>query len=131
VLRDTGIREAGEELAAVIAEEFPRVGRDRAPYNGPQRVLDLLTFLEKADIEIFAEISDGAAERKYAVRCPWLDDHTGGDESGTYAGQYPDGATFFQCWHSHCASRGWAEFKAFVMAVMTGGRPRRLTGRLR
>jgi hypothetical protein len=131
ILIDRPIAVRDAEIAAIVDEEFPRVDRDRSPYDGPKRVLDLLDFLERANIEIFAELSDGQAERKYAVRCPWLDEHTGGDESGTYAGQYADGATFFQCWHSHCSSRGWQEFKAFANAVITGGRPRRLSGRFR
>src|SRR5919112_4993680 len=37
--RDIANRE--EELAAIIAEEFPRVDRSRTPYDGPRRVLDL------------------------------------------------------------------------------------------
>jgi hypothetical protein len=115
----------------LIAEEFPKVDSDRTPYGGPKRVIDLLEYLERASVEIFSELSDGAAERKYGVRCPWVDDHTDGDESGTYAGQYPDGATFFQCWHAHCASRHWQEFKAYADSIIYRGRPRRLTGRLR
>jgi hypothetical protein len=120
-----------EELAAIIEEEFPKVDRDRTPYDGPKRVIDLLEYLERASVEIFSELSDGAAERKYGVRCPWVDDHTDGDESGTYVGQYPDGATFFQCWHAHCASRRWQEFKTYAGSIIYRGRPRRLTGRLR
>ena len=27
-------------------------------------------------------------------------------------GQYPDGATFFHCWHSHCHGRGWDAYIA-------------------
>ena len=131
VLRDTEIAVRDDEIAAIIEEEFPKVNRDRTPYDGPKRVIDLLEYLERASVEIFSELSDGAAERKYGVRCPWVDDHTDGDESGTYVGQYPDGATFFQCWHAHCASRRWQEFKAYADSIIYRGRPRRLTGRLR
>jgi hypothetical protein len=127
--RDIATRD--EELAQIIEEEFPRVERDRRPYDGPEKVLDLLDYLEKSGLEIFAELSDGAAERKYALRCPWVEDHTDGDESGTYAGQYAEGATFFRCWHSHCASRRWREFRAHVDALIYGGRSRKFTGRLR
>jgi primase-polymerase (primpol)-like protein len=130
-LRGSEIAERDDVLAEIIEEEFPKVDRDRRPYNGPKKVLDLLAYLEQANLEIFAELSDGAAERKYALRCPWLDEHTGGDESGTYAGQYADGATFFHCWHSHCADRRWREFRAYADATVYGTRPRRFAGRLR
>jgi hypothetical protein len=129
--RKKEIAERDDELSRIISEEFPRVDRDRRPYDGPQKVLDLLNYLERANIEIFAELSDGAAERKYAVRCPWVDEHTDHDESGTYAGQYANGATFYYCYHSHCAGRLWQEFKAYADAVAYGTRPRRLSGRLR
>jgi hypothetical protein len=129
--RKRKISDRDDELSRIISEEFPRVDRDRRPYDGPQKVLDLENYLERAGIEIFTELSDGAAERKYAVRCPWVDEHTDHDESGTYAGQYANGATFYYCYHSHCAGRLWQEFKAYADAVAYGTRPRRLSGRLR
>src|SRR5215213_5718130 len=75
-----GIETRDEELAAIIEEEFPRVDRNRTPYDGPRRVLDLLDYIEKANVEIFAERSDGTAERVYSIRCPWAEEHTDGDE---------------------------------------------------
>jgi hypothetical protein len=33
------------------------------------------------------------------------------DETGSYIGQRTDGGCWFTRWHSHCASRGWREFK--------------------
>ena len=70
------IRDAGDELVAIIAEEFPKVDRDRSPYDGPTRVLDIDAFLERASVEIFEIAFDGTAERKYAIRCPWVAEHT-------------------------------------------------------
>jgi len=126
------IRNASTALVKIIEEEFPKVDRDRTPYDGPARVLDLDEFLERADVTVFTVAYDGAAERKYRIRCPWVDEHTDGDESGTYCGQYENGALFFSCWHSHCARRAWREFRHYVETVMFLGRaPRRLRGRLR
>jgi hypothetical protein len=125
------IEDCTTELEALIAEEFPKVDRDRTPYEGPQRSLDLLDYLERAGIKIFAELSDGTAERKYAIRCPWSDEHTDGDESGTFAGQYANGATFFFCHHSHCGHRRWQGFRAYADPLVYLGRPRRTKGRLR
>jgi hypothetical protein len=115
----------GDELAAIIEEEFPKVDRDRSPYDGPTRVLDLDGFLDRARVVIFSVLTDGAAERKYRIRCPWIEEHTDEDESGTYVGQYPDGALFFACWHSHCAHRRWREFRALLNPLVYLGRPSR------
>jgi putative DNA primase/helicase len=120
------IRERSSELEAVIAEEFPKVDRDRTAYDGPRRVLDLETFLNRASVEVYDVVSDGAAERKYRVLCPWVEEHTRGDVSGTYCGQYPDGALFFCCWHSHCSSRRWREFRRHLEAFIHLGRKGRL-----
>jgi hypothetical protein len=128
--RDIANRE--EELAAIIAEEFPRVDRNRTPYDGPRQVLDLLDYLERANVEIFAERSDGTAERVYSIRCLWAHEHTDGDESGTRVGQYSDGALFFRCEHAHCRGiREWRQFRAECDPIVHLGHTRRAKGRLR
>jgi hypothetical protein len=114
-----------DELSAIIEEEFPKVDRDYTPYDGPDRILDLDEFLERADVTVFEVASDGAAERKYRIRCPWVHEHSGGDESGTYTGQYENGALFFACHHAHCAGRSWREFRALLNPVVYLGRPSR------
>jgi len=121
-----------EELASIIEEEFPKVDRDRTPYDGPRRVLDLLDYLEKANVAIFAERADGTAERVYSIRCPWVEEHTDGDESGTRVGQYADGALFFRCEHAHCREiREWRQFRAECDPIVHLGCTRRARGRLR
>jgi hypothetical protein len=125
------IREADVELATIIEEEFPKVSRDRTPYDGPDRVLDLEDFLDRTDVAIFDVASDGAAERKYRIRCPWLDEHSHADETGTYTGQYENGALFFACHHAHCGRRTWRTFRHHVETVALLGRAPRGTGRLR
>jgi hypothetical protein len=122
-----------EELSAIVTEEFPRVDRDRREYHGPQKVLDLLDYLEKANVEIYAEVSDGSAERVYAIRCLWADEHTTNTSStSTRVGQYPDGATWYRCEHAHCRSvREWRQFRAECDPIVYLGRPRRGSGRLR
>ncbi len=96
--------------------EEPRRG-DRRPYAGTPgspgagEKLDLAEFLSSSGVAILGEIPDTTAERVFRVVCPWAREHTGGDRSGTRAGQYADGALFFHCEHSHCGGRGWAEFR--------------------
>ena len=127
-----GIETRDEELAAIITEEFPRVDRARTPYDGPRKVLDLLDYLEKANVEIFSERSDGTAERVYGIRCPWYEEHTNEDTSGTRVGQYADGALFYRCEHAHCRGiREWRQFKAECDPIVYLGRRRRSSGRLR
>ena len=77
----------------------------------PLRLGDVLS---AGGIEPLAEISDGTAVVKYAIVCPWAAEHTNGDESGTYAGQYAGGALFFKCHHAHCGGRGWRDFRRKV-----------------
>ena len=121
-----------EDLAQIVAEEFPRADCDRTPYEGPRRVLDLLDYIEKANVAIFAERSDGTAERVYNIRCPWAEEHTDGDESGTRVGQYSDGALFFRCEHAHCRGvREWRQFRAECDPIVHLGHTRRAKGRLR
>jgi len=122
-----------EELAAIIAEEFPKVDRDRTPYDGPSKALALLEYLEKANVEIYAELSDGTAERVYAIRCLWAREHTKDtSNTSTRVGQYADGALFYRCEHAHCRGiREWAQFRAELDPVVYLGRCRRAKGRLR
>lgn len=110
------IEERQSELEALIAEEFPKPeepGRgERRPYpSTPGEKLELAEFLSSSGVAILGESRDGTAERVLRVVCPWAREHTGGDRSGTRAGQYADGALFFHCEHAHCAGRGWAEFR--------------------
>ncbi len=106
------VEERQAALEAVLATFFPpRQSKRERPYTGPAREpikLDLL--LEEREVEILAELADGSCAVKYAIRCPWVAEHTDGDESGTVVGQYPDGATFFHCHHAHCSARGWRDF---------------------
>jgi putative DNA primase/helicase len=122
-----------EELAAIITQEFPKVDRNRRAYDGTKRALDLLDYLEKANVEIHVETSDGTAERVYGIRCPWAHEHTTETSStATRVGQYSDGATFFECEHAHCKqSRKWKQFRAECDPIVYLGRPRRSSGRLR
>lgn len=104
------------ELDALIAREFPKLGepnrKERRPYaTAPGEKLDLAEFLSSSGVAVLGEIPDASAERVFRVVCPWVHDHTGGDRSGTRAGQYADGAVWFICEHAHCSHRDWVEFR--------------------
>jgi hypothetical protein len=79
------------------------------PFEG--QGFDIEDFLYENKVSILREVGD-AGGRKFQILCPWLDQHTGGDESGTYAGQFDDGALWFDCKHSHCQAKHWQDFRA-------------------
>lgn len=72
--------------------------------------INLEDFLYDNRVSILREVGD-AGGRKFQILCPWLSEHTGGEESGTFAGQFDDGALWFDCKHSHCTHRRWKDFR--------------------
>jgi hypothetical protein len=81
----------------------------REPYSGPE--VELGPYLEK--VEVLGERADSLGV-KYAIICPWIHEHTGGDRTGTRIGQRESGAMWFHCHHEHCQGRSWREFKRAV-----------------
>lgn len=111
------VEERQAELDAILSEEFPsqKEQKPRRPYvGGIGELVDLLAFLEAAGVAILGEVPDGTAERVYRVLCPWWNEHTSGDRSGTRVGQYAGGALWFRCEHAHCAHRGWSDLRALA-----------------
>jgi hypothetical protein len=114
------IQERQREIEALIAEGFSRAKQGPRAYDGP--AVDLGRYLRR--VEVLAEVHDEAGT-KFAIRCPWIDEHSKRDPSGTYVGQKRTGATWFHCWHAHCHKRGWREFKKAIFwnRRFTIGRP--------
>ncbi len=108
----TTVEDRTDELLSIIAEEFPKPKKQTKIYTGPagQR-LDLEALLAEARVEILAVVADHEAQIKYRVLCPWIAEHTSSAKSGTYVGQYENGALFFKCHHAHCAGREWPDFR--------------------
>jgi len=49
-------------------------------------------------------------EGRYAIRCPWVSQHTGGrDDGSVYLA--PAG---YKCWHGHCADRTFADLREYL-----------------
>jgi hypothetical protein len=113
-------------LAAILAKEFPPRPKvlypaldlpTSPPPPGVHRPLELRGFLDHTEVEVLCEVVDEReAEIKFQILCPWIDEHTTAPESGCFVGQYPSGALFFHCWHSHCAHRQWRDFRHEVSA---------------
>jgi hypothetical protein len=105
------VQDRTHEVAALVEREFPQSGRGGGPdpYDGPQ--VALVEHLE--GVEVLGEVADGAGI-KFRIRCPWVAEHSESVDTGTYIGQRDDGGLWFQCWHAHCATRGWVEFRRFI-----------------
>jgi hypothetical protein len=91
--------------------------KKRAPYDGPE--VELEPYLER--VEVLEELPDGLGV-KYAIVCPWVHEHSGGDRTGTRLGQRRDGeaggtggALWFCCDHDHCQGRTWYDFKKKIL----------------
>jgi len=76
-----------------------------APYDGPE--VELAEYL--ANVEVIRELSDGLGV-KCAIVCPWVEEHGGGDRTGTRIGQRAGGGLWSHCDYEHCQGRGRAEF---------------------
>jgi len=96
------------EQATPLLPETATTKRCETPYDGPR--IELLDFLEDAAAEVVSEVPDELGV-KLAVVCPWIDEHSGRDRTGTYVGQLSNGALWFHCHHEHCFGRGWHEFR--------------------
>jgi hypothetical protein len=96
------------DQAIPLKPEPPKPTRTE-PYDGPE--MDVEEFL--ADVEVIGEVSDGLG-KKYAIICPWVAEHTGGDRSGTRIGQRYGGGLWFHCDHAHCEGRIWHDFRKMV-----------------
>jgi hypothetical protein len=104
------------EVKSLISREFPESEKPKKPLQitpgGGDELDDLLA---EWSVPAAEAAPDSSAEKKYAITCPWLHEHSDGDDSGTFVGEYPSGAKFFHCHHAHCEGR---DFKAFAHAVM-------------
>lgn len=122
-----------EVLDQAVPPLPPMGSRSRKPYDGPEGTnVHLLAWLEECGVSVLFLSRDQKGE-KFAIVCPWVEEHTGGGRTGTYCGQYPtaeglpNGPTWFHCHHAHCSDRGWSEFREKVdprISVMFGERRR-------
>ena len=116
-----------EVAIAPLPDPPPSKGRSwlsRGEYRGP--AIELFDYLESAGVTVRYERPDDGG-RKFSVICPWIEEHSHGDPSGTYVGQYPDGALCFRCHHQHCCWRTWREFRRATRPTAGGSTVLNLT----
>jgi hypothetical protein len=107
------LTDAGSWEPEVLDQAIPEITApsrpcETKPYTGP--ALDLAPFLESEHVEVRFELPDSMGI-KYAIVCPWVDQHSGGDRTGTRIGQREGGGLWFRCDHAHCEGRTWREFR--------------------
>ena len=64
----------------------------------------------------------------FSVVCPWVDEHTGRDDSGTAVMLFQNNRVGFKCHHGHCQHRTWADVidalpKDWMHQGLEGGQP--------
>ena len=110
------------DQALPVLPEPSRARSVEEPYDGPK--MAIADYFE--GIEVFTEVPDSLGS-KFAIRCPWAEEHTGGDPTGTYCGQRRGGGPWFHCHHASCQGRSWVQFRqqtvlrAKVLALVSKG----------
>jgi len=129
---ETGVEPWSLEILAHAIPPLPEKPKPkpRPKSGGKRHVPDvpLAEWLDQAGVEVLEQAPDDTAVIKFAVVCPWVDVHTGGDRTGTYVGEYADGQRFFGCHHQHCEGRFYRDFYRAVQPqeyVRFGPRSRR------
>ena len=118
----TGVGAWEPEILDHAVPEIPESAPARSPretYDGPD--LDLGPFLE--NVQVLGEVAD-CLGTKYRIVCPWVDEHSGGDRTGSYVGRRAAGGLWFTCRHEHCQGRTWRDFRRKV------GRTKRFSAHL-
>jgi len=111
----TGVPPWEPEVLDQAVPEVPEPSpssESREPYDGPE--VDLMPYLK--NVEVLGEVADSSGT-KYAIVCPWVHEHSGGDRTGTRIGQRENGALWFHCDHSHCQGRTWREFRREMQRI--------------
>lgn len=89
-----------EQLAAPLSVDLNRERRDTRT-DGAADVSDH-PLLELTDIIHVKEVrSDG----RFDVTCPWVEEHTGADDSGSAVFTNSDGSLGFKCHHGNCQEK--------------------------
>ena len=97
-----------EQLAAPFAVDLDTIRADKR-VDGAAHIVDH-PLLHTDTIEIKNMISDG----RYSVVCPWVDEHTDHDDSGSAFFINADGTTGYRCHHGSCEDRTGKDLLRFI-----------------
>ena len=93
-----------EQLAAPFAVDLDRERRE-SRVDGAAAVSDHPLINIPETIHIKEVRSDG----RFDITCPWVNDHTGADDSGSAVFTNSDGTLGFKCHHGNCQGRTGAD----------------------
>lgn len=104
-----------EQLAAPFAVDLNAVRRE-GRLDGAAAVSDH-PLINIPDIINVKEVrSDG----RFDITCPWVDEHTGADDSGSGVFTNSDGTIGFKCHHGACQSRTGADLLRYIEGKKPG-----------
>jgi hypothetical protein len=97
-----------------ISVEAPKARPVAADEEKIADIVDRFTTnAEKAGLELGIEQEHANGGVKWVIECPWADGHT---QSGSTAAVFvmSDGSIQFNCFHNHCAARGWSDIRKIM-----------------
>ena len=104
-----------EQLAAPFAVDLDAVRRE-SRVDGAAAVSDH-PLINIPDIIHIKEVrSDG----RFDIKCPWVDEHTGADDSGAAVFTNEDGTIGYKCHHGNCQSKTGKDLLRFIDAQQPG-----------
>ena len=100
--------------------------------GGQVQVAPLETHQADPTLQILNELGlvkahQGGLSDKYDITCPWVDEHTGGQDDGAFYGVGGGGA--FKCHHGHCQDKDIDDFRAALDELVSEAGGKRLRQR--
>ena len=102
-----------EKIAMLAPKEEPKVAPNRRPMQqGMNQPFDLVTWMNQHGI-VYRESKQGASTKYELQHCPWEDTHSHIKEYESALFVDMDGKITYSCFHSHCKSKTWFDFRLF------------------
>jgi len=104
-----------EQLAAPFAVDLDAVRRE-SRIDGAAAVSDH----PLVNIPDIIHIKEVRSDGRFDITCPWVDEHTGADDSGSAVFTNADGSIGFKCHHGACQDRTGRDLLQFIDGQSSG-----------
>ena len=104
-----------EQLAAPFVVDLDAVRRESRT-DGAADVSDH----PLVNIPEIIHIKEVRSDGRFDIRCPWVNEHTGGDDSGSAVFTNSDGSIGFKCHHGSCQHQTGRELLQFIDGQSAG-----------
>tara|TARA_R110002074_G_scaffold195878_7_gene362477 strand:+ start:9604 stop:12198 length:2595 start_codon:yes stop_codon:yes gene_type:complete len=104
-----------QELALPFSVDLDAVRRE-ARVDGAASVSDHPLI----NIPEIVHIKEVRSDGRFDITCPWVNDHTGQDDSGSAVFTNSDGSIGFKCHHGNCQERTGKDLLRFIEGQSTG-----------